>query len=286
VTPKFIGGALLAVALGAPTLGAPTLSAQESDSAKKRDGAQQSDSAKKSDGLFTRTDAWLAGGFVVGVAVALPFDERIAVWSQQPSVQGNNTASSLASAFNFWGGPGVFVASFGIYGGGRIAGSRSVSELGLRASEAVLISSAITGITKGIIGRQRPDVDIHDPDYFVLGKGFTNGQFTSMPSGHTTAAFAFAASVTDETAHLWPRQTWWVATLTYGSAVATGWARIYSNAHWTSDVVTGAMVGTITGLAVNRWHRVHPNSKLDKWLLPNGITPTKGGAALTWSRTF
>jgi membrane-associated phospholipid phosphatase len=107
-----------------------------------------------------------------------------------------------------------------------------------------------------------------------------------MPSGHTTAAFAFAASVTDETAHLWPKQTWWVATLTYGSAAAVGVARIYSNAHWTSDVVAGAFVGTLSGLVVNRWHRAHPGSKLDKWLLPKTVSPTKGGVAMTWSAAF
>ena len=64
-----------------------------------------------------------------------------------------------------------------------------------------------------------------------------------------TAAFAFAASVTDETAHLWPKQTWWVATVTYGSALTmVGLARIYSNTHWSSDVSPARSSGTFTAL--------------------------------------
>ena len=188
--------------------------------------------------------------------------------------------------FNWGGGAGAIIISAATYGAGAIAGSRPVAELGLRATEAIIVSGAITGLVKGTLGRQRPYVNINDPDYFVFGKGFSDGACTSMPSGHTTAAFAFASVVTDETHHYWPRQTWWVATLSYGGATMVGLSRIYSNKHWSTDVVAGAMVGTLTGLGVVRWHRRHPNSKLDQWLLPSGVAPARGGADLTWAVTF
>jgi membrane-associated phospholipid phosphatase len=247
--------------------------------------AQQADSAKPKEPLFTKTDAWLSAGFVVGIAATMPFDERVAAWSQSPSVQ-TPAHKNVATFFNAYGGYGVLVISIGTYGVARIAGSSHFSELGLRATESIAISGAITAVAKGIIGRQRPYVDDQDSHYYAFGKGFGNDAYASMPSGHTTAAFAFAASVTDETAHFWPKQTWWVATLTYGSATMVGVARIYSNAHWTSDVIGGAFVGTLTGLTVNRWHRLHPNSKLDKWLLPKSVTPTKSGVSMAWSATF
>jgi len=248
-------------------------------------GAQQADTAKPKEPLFSKTDVWLSAGFLVGIAAAMPFDEKVAAWAQSPSVQ-TPSNTSVVKFFNAYGGEGVLILSIGTYGVARIAGSSHFSELGLRATEAIVVSGAITAVTKGIIGRQRPYVDDQDSHYYVFGKGFGNQDYTSMPSGHTTAAFAFAASVTDETAHLWPKQTWWVATLTYGSAAAVGVARIYSNAHWTSDVIAGAFVGTLSGLGVNRWHRAHPNSKLDKWLLPKSVAPTKSGVAMTWSATF
>ncbi len=249
--------------------------------------AQQADTtaAASQEPLSTRTDAWLAAGFAVGIVAFAPYDEKIAVWSQDSSVQ-TSSRTSIANAFNWGGGAGAILLSAATYGVGRLAGSRPVSELGLRATEAIILSGAITGLAKGVLGRQRPYVNINDPDYFVVGKGFSDGAYTSMPSGHTTAAFAFASAVTDETHHYWPRQTWWVATLSYGGATMVGLARIYSNKHWSTDVVAGAMVGTLTGLGVVRWHRAHPNSKLDKWLLPTGIAPAKGGANLTWSVTF
>ena len=149
-----------------------------------------------------------------------------------------------------------------------------------------MLSGAITGLAKGLFGRARPNVNINDPDYFAFGKGFTDAGYTSMPSGHTTASFAFAASVTDEVNYFWPKQTWWVATLTYGSAAMVGAARIYTNHHWTTDVIAGAGVGTLTGFVVTRWHRLHPNSKLDKWLLPKSVAPTKNGLAVSWSNRF
>jgi len=234
---------------------------------------------------YTGTHAWMAAGFLVGIAAFAPFDEQIAVWSQSSSAQ-SDTRTKIADVFNWWGVPGTIIVSVGTYGAGRLAGSRHVSELGLRATEALAISAGITGIVKGLTGRQRPYVDIHDPSHFVFGKGFTSHDNDSFPSGHATAAFAFAAVVTDETAHWWPHQTWWVGTLTYGSATMVGLSRIYSNKHWSSDVVAGAMVGTLSGLGISRWHRAHPNSKLDRWLLPGTVTATSSGLLITWTRSY
>jgi hypothetical protein len=46
-----------------------------------------------------------------------------------------------------------------------------------------------------------------------------------------------------------------------------GRARTYDDAHWVSDVVAGAGVGTLSGLTVTRWHDAHPGSWLDRILL-------------------
>ncbi|HUK62379.1 MAG TPA: phosphatase PAP2 family protein [Dongiaceae bacterium] len=268
-----IPGILLAASLGA----GPALAQQPA-------GAAKPDSAPPAK-VWTTTDTWLAAGFVVGIAATMPFDEKVAAWSQSPS-QESHANSGTVKFFNSYGGEGVLLLSLGTYGVARIAGSRPWSELGLRATEAVVLSGGVTAVLKGVIGRQRPYVDINDSHYYVFGKGFGNDAYSSMPSGHTTAAFAFAASVTDEVHYYWPRNTWWVATLTYGSAAMVGLARIYSNAHWTSDVIAGAGVGTLSGLVVTRWHRVHPNSKLDRWLLPKSVAPAKNGISVTWSNSF
>ena len=246
---------------------------------------QRADSAPPPPSLWTSTDTWLAVGFGVGIAATMPFDERVAAWSQSPSVQ-SRANTDVVKFFNGYGGYGVLIASIGTYGVARIAGSRPWSTIGLRATESIVVSGIATWFFKGVIGRQRPYVNIDDAHNYQFGRGFGNDPYASMPSGHTTAAFAFAASVTDEVHEFWPKQTWWVATVTYGSATAVGFARIYSNAHWTSDVVGGAAVGTLSGLLVSRWHRLHPKNKLDEWLLPKAVTSTSGGAGFLWQATF
>ena len=247
--------------------------------------AQRADTAPPPPPLWTGTDTWLAVGFGVGIAAAMPFDERVAAWSQSPTVM-SRTNTGVVHFFNAYGGYGVLVASVGTYGIARLAGSRPWSIIGLRATESIAVSGIATWFLKGVFGRQRPYVNIDDSHNYKFGRGFGDDAYSSMPSGHTTAAFAFAASVTDEVHEFWPKQTWWVATLTYGSATAVGFARISSNAHWTSDVVAGAGVGTLSGLLVSRWHRLHPHNKLDQWLLPKAVTTGATGTGLLWQAHF
>lgn len=265
-----ISGALLAL-----TLGAAAPCAQQ----------QQNDSAGKQKQVWNSTDTWLAVGFVAGTVAVMPFDEKVANWSQSSSVQ-TSSRNNVANFFDNYAAEGVVILSVGTYGIGRIAGSRPWSEIGLRATESIVLSSLVTGVLKGAIGRQRPFVDINDSHYYVFGKGFGNNSYQSLPSGHTMAAFAFAASVTDEVNYYWPKNTWWVATVTYGSALMVGAARIYTNNHWTSDVILGAGIGTLGGLVVDRFHRVNPNNALDRWLLPKSVAPTKNGIAVSWSNSF
>lgn len=69
----------------------------------------------------------------------------------------------------------------------------------------------------------------------------------SFPSGHATAAFAFASFVAAE--HAWP---YGVAALSL--AVLTGLSRINDNAHYLHDVVGGATVGAVYGLGLSYFH--------------------------------
>ena len=74
----------------------------------------------------------------------------------------------------------------------------------------------------------------------------------------------------------------------FGGASMVGVARLYSNAHWASDVVMGAGIGTLTGLKVFRYnHLTHENNRANRWLLtaiPNVSPSLDGrGATLGWS---
>ena len=72
-----------------------------------------------------------------------------------------------------------------------------------------------------------------------------------MPSGHTQAAFSIAASMTES-------YGWKVGLPFWGMGVFTGLTRLADNAHWLSDVVAGATIGTLFGRAGYSHHLVQP----------------------------
>jgi membrane-associated phospholipid phosphatase len=53
----------------------------------------------------------------------------------------------------------------------------------------------------------------------------------------------------------------------YGGATLVGVSRMYNNAHWGSDVVIGAAIGTFGGIKVVKYHHTRPGNRLDRWLL-------------------
>ena len=248
----------------------------------------QSDSTHRPS-LFTRSDPLILGAFIAGAAAMRPFDKQIANEIREPEAQHNKTASRAAKTFNFLGSPGTLVAGVAMYGVGRIGHFDRVADLGLHSTEAIVASAGITYVIKGLAGRERPSyAGVNDPDDFSFGGGFRKGSSASFPSGHATAAFAAATVVTLETHRWWPRSTWYIAPIMYGGASMVGVARLYTNAHWASDVVMGAGIGTLTGLKVARYnHLIRENNRANRWLLAAipSVSPRLDGrgATLGWS---
>jgi membrane-associated phospholipid phosphatase len=249
---------------------------------------QQSDSTHRPS-LFTRSDPLVLGAFLAGAAAMRPLDKQIAREIREPEAQLNKTASRAAKTFNFLGSPGTLVAGVAMYGVGRIGHFDRVADLGLHSTEAIVMSAGVTYLIKGLAGRERPShAGVNDPDDFHFAGGFRAGSASSFPSGHATAAFATATVVTLETHRWWPKSTWYIAPLMYGGASMVGVARLYSNAHWASDVVMGAGIGTLTGLKVFRYnHLTHENNRANRWLLTAipSVSPSLDGrgAMLGWS---
>lgn len=249
------------------------------------------DSAPHRPALFTRSDPYVLGAFIAGAAAIRPFDREIANEIREPGIQSNKLASHAADVFNFLGSKGTVIGGVALYGVGRIGHFKRLADLGLHGTEAVIASGAITTVIKDLAGRQRPGVaGVNDPDDFKFGGGFGGHGNTSFPSGHATASFAAATMVTLETHRWWPRSTWYVAPVMYGGATLVGFARLYSNAHWASDVVMGAGVGTFTALKVFRYnHLTAEHNRVDRWLLAAvpAVAPSLDGrgTVVAWSFT-
>lgn len=196
------------------------------------------------------------------VPALMPFDARISHAFDQSGPQHSNFLHSSASAFNELGEPGTVLIAAGALGAGLITGSKNVTDFGLHASEAIAVSGTLTWALKGMAGRLRPNASPGDADEFKLGGGFTGKGGASFPSGHTTAAFALAATLSEEVKLHDAHAARLVTPLAYGAATMVGLARVYSQKHWASDVVLGAVIGTSTAKAiVHLQHRPSPSER-------------------------
>ncbi|HDQ26442.1 MAG TPA: phosphatase PAP2 family protein [bacterium] len=130
------------------------------------------------------------------------------------------------------GGEGLFVLAANSF---FFLGGEKERMTGRLVIESMLVSGAITYAAKMAGGRLRP-WDTGNPREF---KSFSGNQ--SMPSGHASTAFSWAVVIGDR---------YDIGYITYPLAFMTGLARIYKNAHWASDVVSGAFVGIITAKAI------------------------------------
>jgi undecaprenyl-diphosphatase len=109
---------------------------------------------------------------------------------------------------------------------------------------AIAAPSLFVTVVKRVVGRARPFVgELADP--FHYAPFVWRADFASMPSGHATTAFAAAAAV----AALWPRLR--VPMLVYALVIAV--SRVVLDAHYISDVISGAIAGGIGALIVRDW---------------------------------
>ena len=119
------------------------------------------------------------------------------------------------------------------------------------AAAALLFSGVATGINpviKWITGRHRPIKGIHPFEFHPFPQGFVGlykEQALCFPSGDTTHAFAAAASLSI----LFPRWKW----VFYFVALLVAAERVLENAHYMSDVVAGAGLGTFLGVFVTNF---------------------------------
>jgi membrane-associated phospholipid phosphatase len=153
------------------------------------------------------------------------------------------------------------VFSGGTYLYGLIAGDEYVRVTGRMVGESILLAGAVTGSLKIILGRARPtnQDDNYNFQYFEF-----DDDFNSFPSGHTTIAFAISSVIAGRI------DRWWAYVGAYGLSASTAYARMYKNRHWFSDVVLGAAIGTLSGLAVLNAQEKPDNSNFSWYLSPGG----------------
>jgi membrane-associated phospholipid phosphatase len=231
--------------------------------------AAQADTAKR-DGFFSWRDAALLEGFAIATVAAAPLDRSFASRLQAQTVQQNRFLRNTAHTVEQLTDPGSMIIGLGLYSYGRLAHKPKVADLGLHGTEALVIGGQLAFVMKGIAGRARPYVNTDDPHNYSFMRGFKEStDYKSFPSGHAIAAFAAASAVTSEAKRWWGTKGGWiVGSVLYTGAAAVAWSRMYDNKHWATDVLTGAAIGTFTGLKVVHYHhKTNPNNWIDRRLL-------------------
>ena len=102
---------------------------------------------------------------------------------------------------------------------------------------SLVASKIVTPVLKQVVHRGRPN---ESDGAFEFDGG------SWFPSNHATQAFAVASVVA---AHY---DSVWIDSAAYGLATLVGASRVYHDAHWLSDVVAGAAIGTATGRLIVR----------------------------------
>ncbi len=197
---------------------------------------------------------WIAAP--IGLAWLITLDSAVKEWSQtgwQGEV-GHDIARlgdklGEGEIMFFVAGGSLFVGAFGGTSGLERASAVIAGMLAGPINNAVL---------KFITGRTRPN-STNDP---LEWRPFSGGK--SFPSGHVSVPFSIAGALDAATGN--PV----VAYPFYLAGALTGFARIYDNVHWFSDVVASAVIASIVS-------RKATHAVLDAWGQEPGLGKSGDG---------
>lgn len=128
--------------------------------------------------------------------------------------------------------PVSFATPFIITATGYLTKDSITFQKGLMVAESFIISTVLSTAMKYSFNRPRPFETY--PDEITK---LTSGGSPSFPSGHTSAAFATATSLS----LAYPK--WYIITPAFIWAGAVGYSRMDLGVHYPSDVLMGAIVG-------------------------------------------
>ena len=179
------------------------------------------------------------------------FDEQALVWIAENVRCG--LLDPFMKAYTQLGNTGMLFIVLGL----ALLLFRPTRKAGFSALCAMLIGLIVVNFTiKPLMARPRP---------WLVIDGFVNlvpeKDPNSFPSGHTNAAFAFALALCMTAPKRWMKIT------AVCMAVVMGLSRLYVGVHFPSDVLVGALIGSLCGLlgawvVKTVWARLGPRLRM------------------------
>lgn len=207
---------------------------------------------------------WFRVGAIVATTIAvMPLDESITNSTQGEQRYFHSASIEGGRIYGEWYSIGGVAGVFGIYG--LITKDTTAKKISIELLQAGVYSELMAIILKVAIGRERPLTTQSAYNYKPLNFNF---DFQSMPSGHTTSAFALSTVMSRQA------NSTGLKILAYVPAGFTMFSRIYQHQHWLSDEVIGAALGYFVGrwvvdLHQGKRHKINVTS-----LFPVGMSYT------------
>lgn len=230
---------------------------------------------------FSGSALWLHGAAVASTVAlsASGLDHTGRRAFDAPSWRGFADRMVLAG----WVGPPLL--GLGTWSAGVATSHRRVASTGAAALQAITLTFAATVVLKVGTGRPYPlhgyardDQTSRDHPEFSREWGPPSRTRTAWPSGHTSVAFSFAASVAavnvDQPV---------VGVASYAAASAIGVGMLAGVHHFPSDVLAGALMGQAIGWNVGRGFRGARSGDVAAVVVP---WPVDGGAGVALRGVF
>jgi membrane-associated phospholipid phosphatase len=135
----------------------------------------------------------------------------------------------------------IILLSGAAYLTGKLIRNNEISKTGRMLLETLAYAGLLTTVLKVGFGRARPYMNKGAFDFFNFS---IKDDYLSLPSGHTTVAFAVSSVLAAEIKNTY------ASIALYGLAGLTMYQRIYADRHWFSDTFLGSAISTAIGNAI------------------------------------
>lgn len=202
-----------------------------------------------------------SGLIISPILVSYAIDEKIRDVARRNQTRALDTILNRTLKNSGNGGYDILLIG-GYYTTARILNNDYMVDTSFLLAESFLVANMYGTVIKSIVGRSRPYTEEGNSKFRPFNRKTAH---TSFPSGHTVSAFSIAsvfARRSDSTT---------IKILSYSLAGSVFIQRIYEDKHWSSDVVFGAILGTLIGNdIVNNFNKKAISSSASFSVIPTG----------------